>query len=170
MAIKPLTVASWGLLGQLWATVGDPIKTRLLKELQAQLAEIPELGSVQRWEDVPADLNEYSLPALFFWEEEEKEDINRLTHGILDFWLQVFFSLDSDDPANYTAFSEAADTVAGRIGNLFTDNRYLRSVGLIRAEPGRIIKAKHNPDYGVLFMSYSLLYGHARGDAFTTQI
>lgn len=171
MAVIPKAVASWGLLSQAGTYFvpepGDPVKIGLLKTLEARLAEIPELGSVQRWEDLPADLSGYTLPALFFWEEEEKEVQNRLALGALDFWLQVFFALDPDDPADYTAFSETAETVAARIANLFAAPGELRSAGLIQAGAGRVYKAKHNENYGSLFMSWRLDYGHARQDAFS---
>jgi len=78
----------------------------------------------------------------------------------------VFFGLDPEDPASYTAFSESAEAVAGRIANMFAAPGELRAAGLIQAAPAaKVVKAKYNNDYGVLFMSYQLSYGRARSDA-----
>lgn len=147
--------------------MADTVKTTLLKAIEARLGEVSELATVKRWEDIPTDLAALALPAAFFWEEEEPEPHNRLTFGILDFWVEVFFAVDADDPESYTAFSETAETVKGRIAGIFAAPGDLRAAGLIQAEPGRVVKAKHTPDYGALFMSYRLTYGHARGDAWT---
>jgi hypothetical protein len=147
---------------------GDPVKTGLLKAIEESLAAIPELATVKRWEDIPTDLSLLTLPAAFFWEEEDKEAYNRLTKGNLDFWVEVFFSLDPEDPASYTAFSEAAEQVAGEIEALFAAPLGLRDMGLLQALPAaKVVKARYNSDYGVLFMSYQLIYVHARGDAFS---
>jgi hypothetical protein len=145
----------------------DTVKTQVLKALAARLEEIEELGTVRRWQDIPTDLSLYPSPVLFFWEDEEKEPFNRLTLGRLDLWLEVFFPLAAGDEADYTRFAETAETVAGRIADLLAAPLGpLRNAGLIQAEPGRVVKAKHNPDWGVLFMTYQLTYVHNCGDAF----
>jgi hypothetical protein len=106
------------------------------------------------------------MPTAFFWETERQEPYNRLTLGVLDFWVQVFFGLDPEVPASFTAFSEAAETVAGAISDFFAAPAGLRALGLIQAKPASdVVKARYNTDYGVLFMSYELSYGRARGDA-----
>lgn len=146
--------------------MADTVKTGLLKAIETRLNEIPELATVKRWEDIPADLTGFVLPVAFFWETERQEPYNRLTLGILDFWVQVFFSLDPDVPASFTDFSEDAETVAGVISDFFAAPGELRALGLIQAKPaGDVVKARYNEDYGVLFMSYELSYGRARGDA-----
>ena len=143
----------------------NPVKTNLLQAIEARLNLIPELATVKRWEDIPVDLSTLTLPAAFFWEEENPEPYNRLTKGVLDFWVEVFFTLDADDPASYTAFSESAEIVAKKIAGMFAAPGDLRAAGFIQAEPGRVVKAKHNPDYGALFMGYQLTYVHAAGNA-----
>ena len=145
--------------------MADTVKTTLLKAIEEQLNGIAGLATVKRWEDIPTDLSALELPVAFFWEHDEQEPYNRLTRGVLDFWVEVFFALDSDNPASYTAFSESAEEVAGHIKGLFAAPGELRAAGLILAEPGRVVKAKHNPEYGVLFMGYQLTYVHAAGNA-----
>jgi hypothetical protein len=144
----------------------ETVKTGLLKAIEARLNEIPGLSTVKRWEDIPTDLAPLTLPAAFFWETEEQEAYNRLVLGRLDFWVQVFFGLDPEVPASFTDFSEAAEAIAGEISDLFAAPGDLRAAGLIQAQPaGQVVKARYNDDYGVLFMSYQLSYGRARGDA-----
>ena len=146
--------------------MADPVKTILLQAIESRLNDIPELFTVKRWEDIPADLEALTLPAAFFWEEERQEAYNRLILGNLDFWVQVFFGLDPEVPASFTDFSEAAEAIAGKISDLFAAPGELRAAGLIQAHPaGQVVKARYNDDYGVLFMSYELTYGRARGDA-----
>jgi len=148
--------------------VGETIKTGLLRAIEERLNEILEVAVVKREEDIPADFTGLAMPALYCWENEQAEpgSFNRLTLGKLDFWLEVFFVLDPDDLASFTAFKDAAATVAGRIANLFAAPGELRAAGLILVEPGRVDQARYNSDYGVLFMAYQLTYGHAAGDAF----
>jgi len=146
--------------------MADTVKTILLQAIEDRLNDLSGLATVKRWEDIPTDLTLLALPAAFFWEEEEQEAYNRLTLGHLDFWVQVFFCLDPDDPASFTAFSEAAEATAGEIGDLFAAPGELRAAGLIQVEPAaKVVKAKYHDGYGVLFMSYQLTYGRARGDA-----
>jgi hypothetical protein len=146
--------------------MADPVKTILLKAIEDRLNDIQGLATVKRWEDIPADLTGLTMPVAFFWETEEQEVYNRLVLGRLDFWVQVFFGLDPEVPASFTAFSEAAEVIAGKISDLFATPGELRVAGLIQAQPaGQVVKARYNDDYGVLFMSYQLSYGRARGDA-----
>jgi hypothetical protein len=149
------------------AAAGEAVKTQLLKAIELELQEIPEIGTVLRWQDIPVDLSDFTPPVLFFWEDEEKEPYNRLAQGTLDFWIEVFFPLAMDNEPDYTRFTEDADTVAGRLWNLFAgDLSSLKSAGLVKALPGRVVKAKHNPEWGVLFLTYQLTYVHNYGDAF----
>ena len=55
--------------------MAEPVKTQVLKAVETMLGEIPEIKTVYRWRDIPTDLDELEngTPALFFWEEEEKE-------------------------------------------------------------------------------------------------
>lgn len=146
--------------------MADTVKTGLLKAIETRLNEIPGLGTVKRWEDIPADLSLLTLPAAFFWEEEDQEAYNRLILGRLNFWVQIFFGLDPEVPASFTTFSDSAEAVAGAISDLFAAPGDLRAAGLIQALPAsKVVKARYNGDYGVLFMSYQLSYGRARGDA-----
>ena len=78
--------------------MAEPVKTQVLKAVETMLGEIPEIKTVYRWQDIPTDLEELEngAPALFFWEEEEKEPWNRLTLGKLDFWMAVFIKLEGE--------------------------------------------------------------------------
>jgi hypothetical protein len=146
--------------------MADTVKTTLLKAIETRLGEITALATVKRWKDIPTDLSLLTLPAAFFWEEEQQEAYNRLTLGRLDFWVEVFFSLDPEVPASFTTFSETAEEIAGKISGLFAAPGELRAAGLVQALPAdKVVKARYNSDYGVLFMSYQLTYAHARGDA-----
>lgn len=145
----------------------EPVKTRLLKALEGRLRTIPEINTVIRWDDIPVDLAGYEPPVLFFWEEEEKEPHNRIALGRLTMWFQVFSPLRPEEEEDYASFCELAELLAGRLDDLMSGAwPELRAAGLIQVIPGRVVKAKHSPDWGVLFKTYQLIYAHRMGDSF----
>lgn len=148
--------------------MSEPVKTLLLRSLEEKLRGIEEVKTVVRWDDIPVDLSGYETPVLFFWEEEEKEPHNRLTLGRLDLWFQVFEPLRPDQDGDYVRFCELAEVIAAKIDNLMSGEwPDLRAAGLIQVIPGRVVKTKHNPEWGVLFMIYQVIYAHRSGDAFS---
>jgi len=146
----------------------DPIKVRIMKTLETMLAEIPELGSIHRWEEIPVDLATLELPALFYWEEEDREIRNRIAWNTLSLNLAVFDRLVSYDGPGYQQFSDLADVLAAKISNKLAIPQTLRAAGLISLEEQAVRKALANEEYGELAMSFTLIYGHAVGDAFST--
>ena len=64
--------------------MADSIKVQTMRKLAEILGAIPEIGSVQRWQGRPIDLDHIKTPALFLWEEDEtrEEDVcMRVTFG-----------------------------------------------------------------------------------------
>lgn len=162
-------VRPYGLICNRCSIVADTVKTMILKEIQNRLLELPDLASlsqVKRWEDIPADFSTIPLPAVFFWETERKEPWNRLSKCILDFWLEVFFPLDPDDPASFTDFSEEAAIMDAQIEGLFHNLSGLRSLGLLEVRNPTAENAKYMSERAAFFKNYELVYVHATGDPF----
>jgi len=148
--------------------MADPVKVRIMKALEMMLGDIPELGSVQRWYDIPVDLETLDLPALFYWEEEERGVRNRLAWNKLDLNFAVFYRLASFDGPGYQQFSDAADDLAAKIHAKLAIPAALREAGMVTLEEKFVRKALANEMFGELTMSYLLIYGHAFGDAYST--
>jgi hypothetical protein len=145
--------------------MADSIKVQVMKKLAGVLEAITDLGSVHRWQGIPTDLDRAKLPALFFWDEDEARDKrNRLAMGTLKLYVAVFIRLS---PAGAASFHDQADNLQGTIHNALIGTADLK--GLVeKLEEERVWKEFPNDQYGVLFMSFALTYGHAWGDAFST--
>jgi len=144
--------------------MADTIKVQVMQKLAEVLGAIPELGSVHRWQGNPTDLDRVKLPAVFFWDEDETRDKrNRLAIGTLKLYVAVFIRLS---PAGAASFNVGADNLQGTIHNALIGTAGLK--GLVEnLQEDRVWKEYHD-QYGVLFMSFNLTYGHAWGDAFST--
>lgn len=145
----------------------DPIKVQVMKSLELLLAEIPEIRSVQRWYEIPVDLETLALPALFYWEEEERHLRNRIVWNELHLYLAVFFRLASTDGPGYQQFSDDADDLAAKIHGKLLSPGALAASGTINLAEGWVRKALANESFGELSMTYVLTYGHTKGDAFS---
>jgi hypothetical protein len=145
--------------------MADSIKVQTMRRLADILGAIPEIGSVHRWQGRPIDLDHVKTPALFLWEEDEtREKRNRLALGIVKMYLGVFIRLS---PAGASSFNDLGDNIQGKIYNALAVSVDLGEVSLNYQEE-RVWKEFPNDEYGVLYMSFILTYGHAWGDAFTT--
>lgn len=145
----------------------SPVKTGIMQVLAQTLEAVTGVGSVHR-QDIPFDtslLTAADYPAVFFWEEEKKSEYNRLTKGIMDLWIQVFFPLTADDPDSFPEFQEDAEELAAQISDVLAAPAALRAVGVIKISREAVYKAKYNSDFGIVKMNYQLTYGHAAGDA-----
>lgn len=145
----------------------DPIKVQVMQSLETLLAEIPEIGSVQRWYEIPVDLDTWALPALFYWEEEERHLRNRIVWNELHLYLAVFFRLESADGPGYQRFSDTADDLAAKIHNKLLEPGALAASGTISLTESWVRKALANELFGELSMTFMLTYGHTKGDAFS---
>lgn len=145
--------------------MAEPVKTQIMKALETMLGEIAEIGSVQRWYDMPVDLDTLTCPALFFWEEEDREQRNRIAIGELSVYMGVFFKLISTDGPGYQDFNDQADIVAGKIIDKLSAPSALRAAGMIQIEEKWVKKALASEFYGELSLLYSLTYGHVIGDS-----
>lgn len=145
--------------------MADPIKTQIMKAIETLMGEITEIGSVQRWYDIPVDLDTLTCPALFYWEEEDRDLRNRIAIGELSVYMGVFFKLISTDGPGYQIFNDQADIVAGKIIDKLSSPAALRAVGMIRIEESWIKKALSSEFYGELSIMYQLTYGHVVGDS-----
>jgi hypothetical protein len=144
--------------------MADSIKVQVMQKLAEVLGAIPALGSVHRWQGSPTDLDRVKLPALFFWDEDETRDRrNRLAMGTLKLYVAIFCRLS---PAGAASFNDI-DNLQGTIHNAFLGTSELQ--GLVEnLQEERVWKEFPNDQYGVLFMSFTLTYAHAWGDAFST--
>ena len=71
------------------------LKFRPCGKLEDILGAIPEIGSVQRWQGRPIDLDHVKTPALFLWEEDEtREKRNRLAMGLAENATGSLYPLD----------------------------------------------------------------------------
>jgi len=191
MAVNPESIASWGLLGGAGEGGGDlpptfpsllPVKTPLLKAIETVLGNIPGLPTVRREYDLPFDLGAtnpdtgeeiIAKPALFFWEEpEDLEEDNLIARNVLHLHLITYIKLQGEigdgETAAFQTFADAADVLAGQIGQLMTDRSNLadwRGLGLLDLEPVAQSKALASELYGELSLTYRLTYWHRLGDA-----
>jgi hypothetical protein len=145
--------------------MADSVKVQVMRKLKDILETIPEIGSIQRWQGRPIDLDHVKTPALFLWEEDEiREKQNRLAMSLLKLQLGVFIRLT---PAGAAPFNDVADNLQGQIHNALMQSHELAGLS-VKFQEERVWKEFPNDEYGVLYLSFILTYGHAWGDAFTT--
>jgi len=143
----------------------DSIKVQAMQALAAVFAAMTSIGSVHRWQGSPTDLDRVKLPALFFWDEDETRDKrNRLAMGTLKLYIAVFGRLS---PLGAASFNDVADNLQGEIHNALIGTTTLQGL-VVNLQEERVWKEFPNDQYGVLFLSFTLTYAHAWGDAFST--
>lgn len=145
--------------------MADTIKVQAMQKLAGVFGAVASIGSVHRWQGSPTDLDRVKLPALFFWDEDETRDKrNRLAMGTLKLYVAIFCRLS---PSGAASFNDVADNLQGTIHNALLGTSELK--GLVEnLQEERVWKEFPNDQYGVLFMSFTLTYAHAWGDAFST--
>jgi hypothetical protein len=152
--------------------MADTVKTQVMKALETALrAGVPEVKTVARREPVGTDLDKVGLPALYLYEDDESgARHNRLRWGIIRVEMAVFVRLvpRSKEPG-FQAFYDLADTIAGRVYMVIQSSPGLAGLVIQAVEDPRR-KAIGNETFGELVLRYRITYGHAAGDAFTTQI
>jgi hypothetical protein len=146
--------------------MAETVKTQVLKTLEAMLQEIPELGSVHRRPPLNVDLEKVKTPALFFWDEEERKPRNRLMLGVMRVTLAVFIKLTPGKGHCFTAFSDLADTIAGRVHNVMARPAALAGKA-VNIQELTTRKALANELFGELVLIYQVTYAHSSGDAFS---
>jgi hypothetical protein len=151
--------------------MADTVKTRVMQALEAILsAGVPEVKTVERWEPVGTDLDKINLPALFLYEDDESgKKANRLRLGVIRVEMAVFIRLKPGKDHGFPAFYDLADTIAGRVYMAIKTSPNLKGL-VIQAQEDTRRKAIGNETFGELVLRYRLTYGHAAGDAFTTQV
>ena len=151
--------------------MADTVKTQLMKALVAVIASrVSAIKTVERREPVGTDLDKANLPALYLYEEDESGAMgNRLRWGVIRVEMAVFIRLKPGKDHGFQAFYDLADTIAARVNTAILTSADL--VGLvIQAEEDPRRKAIGNESFGELVLRYRITYGHAAGDAFTTQV
>jgi len=147
--------------------MAETVKTQVLRTLGTMLGEIQELGSVHRRPPLNVDLEKVKTAALFFWEEEERKRRNRLVLGVMGLTTAVFIRLTPGNDHGFTAFSDLADTIAGRVHGVMA-----RPVALagkaVNIQELTTRKALASELFGELVLVYQLTYAHSSGDAFST--
>jgi len=151
--------------------MADTVKTRVMKALETVLrAGVPEVKTVERREPVGTDLDKIGLPALFFYEDDESgARHNRLRLGVIRLEMAVFIRLKPGKDHGFPAFYDLADTIAGRVYMVIQTSPDLKGLVIQAIEDPRR-KAIGNEAFGELVLRYRITYGHAAGDAFTTQV
>jgi hypothetical protein len=151
--------------------MADTVKTRVMKALEAVLKTgVAEVKTVERREPVGTDLDKINLPALFLYEDDESgARHNRLRLGVIRVEMAVFIRLKPGKDHGFPAFYDLADTIAGRVYMAIQTSPDLKGL-VIQAEEDARRKAIGNEAFGELVLRYRLTYGHAAGDAFTTQV
>jgi hypothetical protein len=151
--------------------MADTVKTRVMQALEAVLKTgVPEVKTVARREPVGTDLDKINLPALFLYEDDESGTRhNRLRLGVIRVEMAVFVRLKPGKDHGFPAFYDLADTIAGRVYMAIQTSPDLKGL-VIQAEEDARRKAIGNEAFGELVLRYRLTYGHAIGDAFTTQV
>ena len=144
--------------------MADSVKVQVMRKLEEVLAAMPTVGSVNRWEGKPIDLDTVKMPALFLFEEQEDRDKrNRLAVGVVKLHLMVFIPLS---PAGSVSFNDLADNLQGEIHNALISTAEFK--GLVEnLQEGVFRKEFPNDLYGVLYQSFDITYFHAWGDAFS---
>lgn len=140
------------------------IKVQVMHKLAEVLAGVPGIGSVNRWEGKPIDLDTLKMPALFLYEESEHRDKrNRLAVGVIKLAVMVFIPLT---PAGSVSFNDVADNLQGEIHNALIGTTVLK--GLVEnIVEGEVRKEMANDLYGALYQTFDITYMHAWGDAFS---
>jgi hypothetical protein len=147
--------------------MAETVKTQVMKSLETMLRGIQELGSVHRRPPMNVDLEKVKTPALFFWDEEERKSRNRLVLGVLRLTMAVFIRLTPGNDHGFTAFSDLADTIAGKVHNIMARPAEL-SGKAVNTQELTTRKALANELFGELVLVYQLTYVHSSGDAFST--
>jgi len=147
--------------------MAETVKTQVLRTLGTMLGEIQELGSVPRRPPLNVDLEKVKTPALFFWEEEERKPRNRLVLGVMRLTMAVFIRLTPGNDHGFTAFSDLADTIAGRVHGVIARPAALAGKA-VNIQELTTRKALANELFGELVLVYQITYLHSSGDAFIT--
>jgi hypothetical protein len=146
--------------------MAETVKTQVLKTLETMLREIEELGSVHRRPPLNVDLEKVKTPALFFWDEEERKPRNRLMLGVLRLTMAIFIRLTPGNDHGFTAFSDLADTIAGRVHEIMVKPAALAGKA-VNIQELTTWKALANELFGELALVYQVTYVHSSGDAFS---
>ena len=144
--------------------MADTVKVQAMQKLAGVFGAMAAIGSVHRWQGSPTDLDRVKLPALFFWDEDETRDKrNRLAMGTLKLYVAIFCRLS---PSGAASFPDVADNLQGAIHNALLGTSELK--GLVENLQEDQVWKEYHDQYGVLFISFTLTYAHAWGDAFST--
>jgi len=151
--------------------MADTVKTQVMKALETVLrAEVPEVKTVDRREPIGTDLDKVGLPALYLFDDDESgARHNRLRWGVIRLVIAVFIRLKPGKDNGRQAFDDLAETIAGRVYMVIQSSPGLKGL-VIQAEEDPRRKAIGNESIGELVLRYRITYGHAAGDAFTTQV
>jgi hypothetical protein len=162
--------------------MSEPIKTTLLKAIEAALGTIPGLPTVRREFDLPFDLDAVDpatgteliiKPALFFWPEpEDFEEENLITRNTFDLSLVTYIKLTGEIGDGITPtfqiFEDAAQSLSVPIKTLLADSVNMAAwgdLGLLDLEPIGYSAALASELYGEMVLTYRLTYWHRLGDA-----
>ena len=151
--------------------MADTVKTQVMKALETVLrAGVPEIKTVDRREPIGTDLDKVNSPALYLFDDDESgARRNRLRWGVIRLVIAIFIRLKPGKDNGRQAFDDLAETIAGRVYMVIQSSPGLKGL-VIQAEEDPRRKAIGNESIGELVLRYRITYGHAAGDAFTTQV
>jgi len=151
--------------------MAETVKTLVLQALETLLATVEGINSVRLEEEIPFDLDdipEADRPVLFIWDDSDDPlGGNRLARHDLETMLALFLPLPA---GGFPEFSREAEAIAARIHAKMAAPASLRAAGVIQITPGECRKAKASEIWGEMTIPCRINYGHAVGNAFTTQL
>lgn len=144
-----------------------PVKTLVMQSIGTALTTITELNSVNRWRNAPVDLDNFSLPTLFFYEVVTVPlPRNRLMTNEIRLILDTYV----DIPAHgYQDFSDEMDIIESSIHNAMfsTANKEILKGLTLECQQGPTKKEQANDSISLLRMEFFITYGHNMGNAFS---
>jgi hypothetical protein len=149
----------------------ETVKTLVLQALGAMLAGVEGIGSVRLEEEIPFDLDtvpEAERPVLYVWDDsDDPKGGNRIARHDMELTMALFLPVPA---GGFPEFSRAAEAIAARIHGELAAPASLRAAGAIQVIPGACRKALATETWGEMTIPCKVDYGHAVGNAFTTQI
>jgi hypothetical protein len=144
-----------------------PVKTIVMQKIGEALATITNFNSVNRWRNIPVDLDNFMLPCLFFYELRETPTLrNRLLMNELHLILEIYNNV----PAHgYEDFTDELDILQAEVHNaLFsTINKDIIKGLVLECSQGVIKKEQYNDTTSILRMEMFVSYGHTVGNAYS---
>ena len=150
-----------------------PVRTQVVEDLCTAIRTIPEIKYVARSKAILVDLAKVSTPACFIYDAlpEQRTRKGNWMEGVLEIAFVVFIPLTIGDTSKHQAdFHETADIMQAKIHSALLTQIPTTQKSLIDIVELTIEREIPNEQFGELTYMCNVLYRHARGNAFTTDI